>query len=143
MLEKKTYKILKYIYKKKQVTYEEIQAMTNHDEINGQSKYISCLMSNKFVDIWESEEITVIGGLNCHESIGFKITLAGSAYIEQKRRDSRLFWVPYTITTIVAIAGLLVAIAGLLREDQSFGNRGMKNSFHSQEQTYALESVEK
>lgn len=114
MLEKKTYQILKYIYRKKNVTYKELIKMTGVDEANRHSGYVSCLIENKFVRVWESTELIEVDGIREHKVLGLKITLAGSAYVEQKRKDSFLFWVPYSITTFIALMNLIGIIVANL-----------------------------
>lgn len=107
MLEKKTYKILKCFYRKKRLSYKQIGIMTKCNEKTSQSEYISCLRKNHFIDSWESTDFIEVGGLKEHIELGLQITLDGSAYIEQRRRDACLFWVPYSITTFIALLSLL------------------------------------
>ena len=106
-LDKTSYKALKCLYRKKQCKYEEIQLITKHPEKESSSKFISNLFSNQFIKNWNSGNIIMIGGINENEIIGFEITLQGEAYIEQRIREVRNFWVPYSITTFIAFLSLL------------------------------------
>ena len=42
-----------------------------------------------------------------------RINLRGREYVEKKRNDLLLFWLPYGITTVLAIASLAVTIVSL------------------------------
>lgn len=108
MLDKRAYKLLSIFYKKGRLSFDEIQAETNVDERKSRSQYISALCSDRFIVSWEtSESINDVGD---HKQFGYEITYAGRAYVDQRRRDGRNFWVPYLITTLIAISSLIVSI---------------------------------
>lgn len=109
-MDSKSYKILKLLYRKKNCTYSQIEKQTKHKEYQSPSKYISFLFSQKYVSYWCSQNLVEIGGIKEPETIGYSITLAGESYVEERRRNGRNFWVPYVITTLLAVASLLVAI---------------------------------
>lgn len=111
MLDKKSYKVLKDLYKKKQCTFLDIAKITSCDEIKSSSKYISELSKNHFVEFWSSDELIEIDGVKEHKQLGYSISLAGEAYVEQHRREMRNFWIPYSITTFIAALSLIASLA--------------------------------
>lgn len=108
MLDKKAYKLLDLFYKKDRLTFDEIQAETHEEERESSSLRISALCSEKFISTWESSGS--INDVGDHKQFGYEITYAGRAYVDQRRRDGRNFWVPYLITTLIAISSLIVSI---------------------------------
>lgn len=108
MLDKKAYKLLVLFYKKDRLTFDEIQAETHEEERESSSLCVSALCSGKFISTWESSES--INDVGDHKQFGYEITYAGRAYVDQRRRDGRNFWVPYLITTLIAISSLIVSI---------------------------------
>lgn len=108
MLDKKAYKLLGLFYKKDRLTFEEIQSETHEEERESSSLCVSALCSEKFISTWESSES--MNDVGDHKQFGYEITYAGRAYVDQRRRDGRNFWVPYLITTLIAISSLIVSI---------------------------------
>lgn len=108
MLDKKAYKLLGLFYKKERLAFEEIQSETHEEERESSSLCVSALCSEKFISTWESSRS--INDVGDHKQFGYEITYAGRAYVDQRRRDGRNFWVPYLITTLIAISGLIVSI---------------------------------
>ncbi len=108
MLDKKAYRLLDLFYKKDRLTFDEIQAETHEEERESSSLCVSALCSEKFISTWESSES--INDVGDHKQFGYEITYTGRAYVDQRRRDGRNFWVPYLITTLIAISGLIVSI---------------------------------
>lgn len=108
MLDKKAYKLLDLFYKKDRLTFDEIQAETHEEERESSSLCVSAPCSEKFISTWESSES--INDVGDHKQFGYEITYTGRAYVDQRRRDGRNFWVPYLITTLIAISGLIVSI---------------------------------
>jgi len=107
MLDNKTYRLLKEIYKKKRLTIEEIKNKLKTTDDLSQNEHILSLRENKFIERWES------GPINTQyerEFLGYKITLAGSAYVEHRIRERRNFWVPYLITTAIALLSLITSL---------------------------------
>ena len=94
MLDKKTYKVLKLLYKEKRCTFKDIQEITSLNESKSPSKYISELYKNHFIEYWVSDELIEINGIKENKQLGYSISLTGEAYVEQRRRESRNFWVP-------------------------------------------------
>jgi len=108
MLDKKAYKLLTIFYKKDRLTFDEIQSETHEEERESSSLCVSALCSEKFISTWESSGS--INDVGDHKQFGYEITYAGRAYVDQRRRDGRNFWVPYLVTTLIAISSLIVSI---------------------------------
>lgn len=108
MLDKKAYKLLDLFYKKDRLTFDEIQSETHEEEGESSSLCVSALCSEKLISTWESSES--INDVGDHKRFGYEITYAGRAYVDQRRRDGRNFWVPYLITTLIAVSSLIVSI---------------------------------
>lgn len=108
MLDKKAYSLLSTFYKKGKLSFDEIREKTNVDEKKERSQYISALCSERFIASWESSES--INEVGDHKQFGYEITYAGRAYVDQRRRDGQNFWIPYLITTLVAISSLILSI---------------------------------
>ena len=108
MLDKKAYNLLEKKKKKDRLTFDEIQAETHEEERESSSLCVSALCSEKFISTWESSES--MNDVGDHKQFGYEITYAGRAYVDQRRRDGRNFWVPYLITTLIAISSLIVSI---------------------------------
>lgn len=111
MLDKQSYKLLKFFYRKKNCTYDEIMKKVDCEEKIGSNKYIRSLVSEQFIDSWSSDKLIEKNGIYDPEILGYKITLIGEAYVEQKRRERRNFWLPYAITTFIALLSLIASLA--------------------------------
>ncbi len=109
MLDNRSYKLLKRFYRKKKLNFEQIQKITKHDESKTSSKYISSLTTSHFITYWNADEI--INDVGDTKQEGYCITLDGEAYVEQRRRDRKMFWVPYLITTAIALLSLIASLA--------------------------------
>lgn len=108
MLDNRSYRLLKKFYRKKKLKFEQIQKITGHDESKYSSRYISSLMTKHFIEIWNTGEI--INDIGDTKQKGYYITLNGEAYVEQRRRDRKMFWVPYLITTFIALLSLITSL---------------------------------
>ena len=111
MLDKISYKALKFIYRKQNRTFDELAKITGEDESKKTSKYISSLLKHGFISFWDQGELVDFNGFKSRKTIGYQIALPGAAYVEQRRRDLRNFWVPYAITTFIALLSLLGIVA--------------------------------
>lgn len=108
MFDKKTYKLLTALYKKEKLSIAEIDAITGEHEDEKQSLYITALLIAKYISV--VTEISNENGVKDYKTVGYKIDIDGKAYVEQRRRDGRNFWVPYAITTFIAVLSLIVAL---------------------------------
>ena len=109
MIDKQAYKLLKRIYRKGRMQLSEVSKITGVNEKKQPSNIISELKREKFIFMWETEQ--VVNDLGDREWGGYAITLEGRAYVEKRRRDARNFWVPYSITTMIAILSLISSLA--------------------------------
>lgn len=92
MIDKRTYKLLKRLYRRERLTFAEVEKITGCGEKSQNG--------DKIID-----------DLGDREWIGFEITLDGRAYIEQERRTRMNFWIPYAITTAIALMSLIASLA--------------------------------
>lgn len=110
MTDKKTYKLLKKMYKAETMTQNEVTVFTKHSNPNTLNRITSFLLTDKLIEyIQESYEKDENGTYK--EGAGYyRITILGRAYVEQRRRNLLSFLIPYSITTLIALAGLLLAL---------------------------------
>lgn len=111
MIDDRTYKILKRLYRHKELPVEKVERMAKHKDKNKLCPETSALLSNHFVSRIEKEPVSDgAGGVLKSESF-LKITVQGRAYIEDTRRTRFQFLIP----TVIAGISLLVSIFALLR----------------------------
>lgn len=112
-MEKIAYKLLKELYKKKKMDIDSVNKLTGYEKNDNYNPYISYLMGEKLVVLF-SEGGGLDGEGGFIDGVEYlRINLRGREYVEKKRKDLLLFWLPYGITTALAIASLAVAIAAL------------------------------
>lgn len=109
MIDKRTYKLLKRLYRRERLTLAEVEKITGHGGRNQRSQCVEALTKAHYISCWHGDKI--IDDLGDREWIGFEITLDGRAYIEQERRTRMNFWLPYTITTVIALMSLIASLA--------------------------------
>lgn len=109
MIDKRTYKLLKRLYRRERLTLAEVEKITGRGERNQRSQCVAALTKAHYISSWHGDKI--IDDLGDREWIGFEITLDGRAYIEQERRTRMNFWLPYTITTVIALMSLIASLA--------------------------------
>ena len=104
-MEKTAYKILKKLYNSESISIDEINQLTKKDD----SKPIEPNQPNKYVTYLKMDEMVTIfdagGSVDATEFV--RITLAGRDYIEKQWKELFMFWIPYAITTAIAVAALL------------------------------------
>lgn len=111
MIDKKSCTLLKHLYK-----VEEIKAEDACKRLGQQYKKdnwpteISALLADKYICPLNIQDEPDGEGGYLKTVRYYKITVAGRAFVEQRRRDRRNFWVPYAITTFVAVASLIVSL---------------------------------
>lgn len=113
MTDKKTYNLLKKFYKVETMTQNEVNAFTGHSELNTINHNASFLMSDKLIEFVKTDDVKDEKGAWREGPGYYRITILGRAYVEQRRRDLCSFWVPYAITTAIALASLFVALQGI------------------------------
>ena len=106
-MEKTAYKLLKKLYRTDSMSVDEVNAFTSHTEKNRLNKYVTYLKLDKLIEEFSigGEPDGAGGTVNSEDRI--RITLYGRDYIEQKRKVFWAFWLPYAITTAIAIAALV------------------------------------
>lgn len=134
---KQQYRILKYIYKNPRITkssllkkfydFEKYKASISeyvHEENENkdiESKIRDSLIADtngKGMSMSEIENYVKnnmpedIQNIIDNSLIFFSTNLKFQEYFEKKRHDTLLFWLPYTITTIIAIASLIARFYG-------------------------------
>ena len=113
-MEKVSYKLLKKLYKHEYMDIASINKSTKQTEENKPNPYISYLLEEKMIVGFNKGgrsdgEGGIIDGIQC-----YRITLRGRDYVEEKRKDTFSFWLPYGITTAIAVASLITTIASLV-----------------------------
>lgn len=110
-MDKVSLKILKILYRQERCTYREISKVTGHDEDETPSRNISFLRSQGLISLWYNGELIEENGIKDEKPVGYEIKLAGIAYIQDRNRNLMNFWVPYAITTFIAILSLIASLA--------------------------------
>ena len=111
MIDKKSYKALKLLYRKGEMLGETLDEITEHKDPNRDNPIIAALLIDKLIAmVSRGGSIDKEGGFT-NPTIYYRITIAGRAYVEQRRRDLRNFWAPYLITTLIALLSLIASLA--------------------------------
>lgn len=130
---KKTYKILRHIHRNPNITKEKLNKNfadfekyhnTISDYVNVVDENIDYeqLCEEKYILDAEKRELNISESAKYVENkmqgiknvtddtlIYYSTNLKFDEYCEKKRHDALLFWVPYTITTVLAIASLFLS----------------------------------
>ena len=105
-MEKTAYRLLKALYKK-DMTRGEADSFVEIKDDHILNRYTSFLAKDGLIDFYSTEQWIEENG-TVHEGTEYwRITILGRGYIEQRRKELLMFWVPYAITTAVAVAALL------------------------------------
>lgn len=107
MLDKKSYKLLKSMYKHDYLTYKEIDDVTKITTPESSLNEYSQNLSRKNLIDPHYFRTTETGDL---EYDGYEINLEGRAFVEDKRRQFWSFFFPYVITTFIAFLSLITTI---------------------------------
>nr|DAQ61793.1 MAG TPA: hypothetical protein [Caudoviricetes sp.] len=105
-MEKKAYKLLKKLYRKSILSHEEINRLTGFAEDTDPNPYTTYLRVGRYIETVRGNAYIGNNGTLETKTL-WRITLQGRDFIESKRRELLLFWLPYSITTALAIAALL------------------------------------
>ena len=133
---KKSFKILKYIYKNPGVTKERlVQRFPEFDKyrkfisdyvivedknINIESEYEEKLLleaQKKNLNISETAEyvnnnmLDILNAID-DKQIFYSVNLNFNEFYEKKKHEACLFWFPYIITTLIALFALIAQIKG-------------------------------
>lgn len=111
-MEKTAYKILKKLYNSESISIDEINQLTKKGdskpiEPNQPNKYVTYLKMDKMVTIFDEGGTADGAGGSVDATEFVRITLSGRDYIEKQRKELFMFWIPYAITTAIAVAALL------------------------------------
>jgi hypothetical protein len=98
-MEKTAYKLLKKLYRTDSMSVDEVNTFTSH--------YVTYLKLDKLIEEFSIGGAPDGAGGTVNSEDRIRITLYGRDYIEQKRKDFWAFWLPYAITTAIAIAALV------------------------------------
>lgn len=104
MLDRKSLKLLKQC-KKSTLSIEQIQVIVDDKDYQKYSNRLSKL------NLIQSDTKSKENGDS--ELLGYTITLDGRAYLEERHRRLWGFVLPYVITTIIAIASVIVSAFAL------------------------------
>ena len=111
-MDKIAYKLLKKINSSCEISETEIAKMLLFRKRSA-NKYLSYLQSKKFITYSDhpNGETPENGFRNGGAPSYYEITIEGRDYLAQRNRDTRNFWVPYIITTLLATGSLLISVS--------------------------------
>lgn len=115
MVDNSTYRVLKHLYKKEREELSVLRALVNYDGPTTYSPHLSALLEDKMIALCHGEGVPDGEGGFISSKTYFRITVNGRAYVEQKQKSLWNFWLPYTITTVIAVGSLVVSIVALTR----------------------------
>ena len=106
------YKVLKYIYKHPSFSINNkkgIKFQKRHKYLPGRLQQIlDELVDKGLIVITASHKDGRKRAIEDFHGPGpFETTADGAAYIEERFRNGKLFWIPYSITTFIALLSLL------------------------------------
>lgn len=108
----KEYKMLKYIYKHKDCTYEMLENKFPEKDIFNYLRYYEEFITGDGPE--EQMENGIYNGKFTYKNDAkISISRNGEEYIEHKQHDFWAFFFPYAITTLIAISGVIAQIIGL------------------------------
>ena len=95
MLDKKSYKLLKQLYKVGELNLNTVYGEGFSSETKNKVNELTLLSNLDFIQ--NNDKV-------------IRITPLGRGFVEQKKNNFRLFIFPYIITTLIAIASILATI---------------------------------
>jgi len=104
-MEKKMYRLLVRFYRADGLTNHQIGELERSDKPGEVTCRIARLERMKLIQAYYSDPDRD----GYASALGYQITLDGMSYIEEHRRTLLMFWIPYAITTGIAIAALVLA----------------------------------
>ena len=108
MIDKKSYKLLKHLYKNEYLSNEQIDAITHTQTPKQGLNNTAIYLSNKRF-ILRHYVSTDSEGNPIYD--GYEINGDGRAYVEERRNRFLMFILPYGITTFIALLSLFTTIA--------------------------------
>ena len=105
-MEKKMYRLLVQFYRADSMDNQQISKLVQASK-PGEVEYRKARLEQmKFIQAYYAEPDRD----GYAKILGYQITLDGMAYVEEHRRTLLMFWIPYAITTGIAIAALVLAV---------------------------------
>lgn len=112
MFDKVTYKLLKQLYRRGEMTEQEVNSITCPPEPGYGNKHVLFLAENNLIECKRIGEKMDSSFHTIEEGVTvYAINLKGRAFVEQKQRDFLVFLIPYAITTFIALLSLVGVIA--------------------------------
>lgn len=108
MLDKKTYSLLKKLYRVKEMSCADARRFTGNSDESRSDEQIDTLVACRFAQSVSDEKTNYYG---------YRITIDGCYYVENSKRQVMQFWIPYIITTLIAVVGTTVALHDSLLTD--------------------------
>ncbi len=105
-MERVAYRILKKLYRVSEIPKSEIDALAKSKRPGMLNKYVAYLKASKLVETYSvgGEPDGSGGTVGAKEYI--RITLQGLEYVEKNRHDTFTTWVPWAVTSLIAVASL-------------------------------------
>lgn len=106
MIDRGSYRLLKKLSGKLYLSRSDIDDITDFHAENRNNPHISFLLTCKFIKSLSKDDV------KCPEEkeLYYQITLQGIAFIQESERNVLRFWIPYGITTGIALISLLVSL---------------------------------
>lgn len=107
MLSSNQYKLLKYLYHQKFLS-GNIASLVEHFIPDRYRKYyVEFHPLEIFPDQFLTENLIASGYIVNSADDAWKLTPIGEAYVEEQRTSQRRQWLPFCITTVIAIAAFV------------------------------------
>lgn len=113
-LSNKHFRVLKTIYDTPYIDFKDLKSKYPKMKI---TPIVQSFIANGLVRICpfkSFEEDTGINSPHLNDATHLLTLDSGDIIIENRARNSRLFWVPYTITTFIAVCALVISIIQLV-----------------------------
>lgn len=104
------YKLLKYINKHPHITYKALVQKFDTVDIFAYSKRFGDYIEYTGLEETKDENGNFTGGFYFKDDASFYLSRPGMEYIEKKRRDFLTFFLPYAITTLIALSSVIFEI---------------------------------
>lgn len=109
------YKVLKYIYKHPDVTFEKLTTkFCKFENLNTTLRRLDSFIEWSKMEESVDENNISTGNYHFVNDSAFNISRNGEELIEQKQHEFWAFFFPYAITTLIAVSSVIVQIIELL-----------------------------
>ncbi len=113
-MEKVSYQLLRKLYKFDSLDSDTVNKLTKYYNKSAYNPRLSLLREEKMISQLTKEEKANDGSGRTKETTYYQITIRGRDYVERKRKDAFSFWLPYTITTLIAVGSLALTLFSLI-----------------------------